>query len=231
MFWPPMFVAVTAVFTLRAYRTAARERDLRSRWAQKPKPRKGGKAQPMRVSRMELENQVCEFCRGLSNGLKSGQTVLQCLMRMADDFSGPLGDSLSHAVRQFTAGVPLLEALSRETSCLKSKDFEQVIRVLTLFEHTGSDPAEALGQVSANAQERLDLRATLAAKLVDARMSAIIVAILPLVIGLVSLFANRQAIEVTLDTTHGRLLIGLGLLLWVAGSALCWRIANPGWLE
>jgi tight adherence protein B len=185
---------------------------------------------PRLVGSDRIEQQVCELCHGLANGLKCGQSLLQTLTLVGEAIGNPVGLEIRNTVRRFLAGVPLRDALEEAALNINAGDFRQMVRVLGVFERTGSDPADALRRVARCAQERIEMRMSLEAKIVDARISATIVAALPIALGVVSYAAQPRVFHVALGASAGRLSFGLATGLWITGAVMVWVIAHPRWL-
>jgi tight adherence protein B len=144
---------------------------------------------------------------------------------------GQVGECAQNAVALFETGTPILDALEQAANRVRSKDLHQVIRVLRVFDRTGSNPQEALEQCARTAQKRLEMQAVLAAKMADARVSALIVAVLPALLAASGFLLDRASVLGALETVEGKLLIAFGLLLWLVGAYTTWKISHPRWLQ
>ncbi|MDP2857600.1 MAG: type II secretion system F family protein [Bacillota bacterium] len=196
---------------------------LKARVAQRSKPRRRRKA-------AVAGRDICALCEILANGLRCGQGLLQSLSLAAAELEGPLGEALKHAIRQFTAGIPLSRALGDAEQDLQNLDFAQVVRAIEVFKETGGNASEALGQVAKAVREREEMRAILGSHMADAQASSVIVAAMPFVLGALSYATQPGTFMSAARTIEGQCAFGLGAALWMTGAYLTWRITHPGWL-
>ena len=209
----------------------ARDLSLRARWGEARARTAHGDGRPRAGGTAAVEGHaICALCEMVANGLRCGQGLLQSLSVAAGEVEGPLGEAIGNALKQFAAGVPLSQALRAAEQGLRNRDFGQVVRAIEVFQETGGDVSEALAQVAKAARERDDMRATLSSRTADAQVSAVIVAVMPFVLGTLSYISQPAVFHAAARTVEGRCAFVLGLALWGTGACLAWRTTHPEWL-
>jgi len=211
-------------------KTLARECGLRGRWGAL-RARVAESRKPRRRRRPSVAGRdICALCEILGNGLRCGQGLLQSLSLAATELEGPLGEAITHAVKQFAAGVPMSRALGEAEQHLRSPDFTQLVRAIEVFKETGGNASEALAQVAKAVRERDEARAILGSRMADAQASAVIVALMPFVLGALSYATQPATFVSAARTIEGQCAFGLSAALWATGTYLAWRTTHPDWL-
>jgi len=149
----------------------------------------------------------------LAGGLSAGLSLRQALARAARDAPQPAAGELHQVVAELELGARLDEALEAMAARLPDPDLRIMVTAILVQRRTGGNLARALTELSERLEERVRLARELRGATAQARMSAWIVAALPLVGGIMAELAAPGMIARTLG--HGP-----GLLLLVAASAL-----------
>jgi tight adherence protein B len=139
--------------------------------------------------------------------IRSGQTMLQAIQAVADEFDQPLADEFTYCFEQQNLGLSpevSLRDLARRTGLLEVKIF---VLALVVQQESGGNLAELLEKLAAIMRERFHIKGKIRALTAEGRFQALILLLLPL--GVLALLAlvNRNYAQAVLDTPG--LLIGM----------------------
>ena len=176
--------------------------------------------QAVRASRARgraLATQMPEVLRALAGGLRAGRSLPQALAAARDDAAEPVRAALGAAVERLSLGAPMedaLEAFARAASCEAARTAAETLRI---GRAAGANLPQVIDVMVESLTERDRLARDRRAATSQARMSAAVVASMPLAF-FVLLGKNAKAqIAVLVGTPAGWVLLGLGLSLEAAG--------------
>ena len=134
------------------------------------------------LKKRRLKKFIDEFATSIDvivRGVKSGLPLNDCLGIVARESSEPLKSEFADLVEQQRVGVPLGECFNRmmETTPLQEVNFFAI--VIAIQQQAGGNLAEALGNLAQVLRDRKMLTSKVKALSAEARMSAIIIGILP----------------------------------------------------
>ena len=156
----------------------------------------------------------------LAGTLRAGYSLLQGVEAVAQEVEDPMGRELRRVLAEARLGRPLEQALEEAAERMKSPDFEWAVMAIRIQREVGGNLAELLDTVAETMIQRERLRREIRALTAEGRISAIVLGVLPVGLGLVMYSMNPEYMEPLLDTGFGQaLLIGAGLL---AGVGFYW---------
>lgn len=156
-----------------------------------------------------------EIAFSLASHIRAGETLAQALRDVAAEGSDAPYSLLKKACHEYEAGVPILEALN--AAARGSGGFERLTGVFELGLVYGGDLPSLLCRTADEMRRQRTRRSEAKSKLVEARLTALLLTILPWAIGLFSFSQDpRIGRTLTLDP-QGRLLFLLALGLWCCG--------------
>jgi tight adherence protein B len=100
------------------------------------------------------------------------------------------------------------------------QDFRFYVVALILQRRTGGGLAETLGNLSSVIRRRKEVRLKARALSAEAKASAVVLAILPLVVGGIMYMSNRPLMSVLFSDPRGRFALGLAMVSLLAGIAV-----------
>lgn len=158
--------------------------------------------------------------------LRAGDTVAGALRAAAAEVADPLGPALADVVDRFERGEPLPEALGSLARRLPIPSVEVMAAVLGMVRRLGGPAPQALADVAASARDRLQGERSARAAAAQARVSAAVVAVLPLVFGLLVGAVDARALALLWSWPLGVACLGGGLVLDLAGFWWMARLAR-----
>jgi tight adherence protein B len=153
----------------------------------------------------------------LSGSLRAGYSLMQGVEAVSQEVEDPMGRELRRVMVEARLGRPLEVALDDAATRMGSPDFEWAVLAIRIQREVGGNLAELLMIVSETMLQRERLRRDVRALTAEGRISAIVLAILPLMLGVAMYIINPDYIRVLFDTTAGNLMILGGIVLALVG--------------
>ncbi|MCR4397403.1 MAG: type II secretion system F family protein [Firmicutes bacterium] len=168
--------------------------------------------------RRRLEEQIESLAVLMGGAVASGQTVVQALESCAGDVpDAPLGPEIRRVVDEYRVGTPILASLSSMSERLAHPDLDYLVRIIEIHMLSGGEFGGVLENVVNTLRQRRSLRLELKAGCAEARISAAVVAALPVVLAAFT-FATRPEMLLALGrTVAGRLGVAYAVASWLCG--------------
>jgi tight adherence protein B len=175
------------------------------------------------------DEQLADAVRAIASALRAGLSVPQSLAYAAGEAPPPLDGSLRDVVDALDVGVPSDEALDRWADRVGTDDARLVAGVLQLHRRSGGDLPVVLDQVAVTLRDRQAAAREVRALTAQARLSGVILGVLPIGFFAFLWLTSRRQIEGALATPAGLGAVVLGLTL--EGLAFVWirRLLEVRW--
>jgi tight adherence protein B len=159
-------------------------------------------------------------------GIKTGLPLGDCLKIIAHESPEPVRAEFLRVVEGESLGVPLDTCLTQMYDRMPVSEVNFFATVLNIQRSTGGNLGEALGNLSNVLRSRKLLAEKIKALSAEAKMSAIIIGALPLVVmALVSVMSPDYMTELyTTKTGHRNLMIGAGMM--ILGTLMMRKMIN-----
>jgi tight adherence protein B len=145
---------------------------------------------------------------------------MQGVEAVSQEVSEPMGHELRRVVTESRLGRPLEESLQASADRMQSADFQWAVMAIGIQREVGGNLAELLLTVGDTMTQRERLRRDVSALTAEGKISAIVLGLLPVGLGLAMWLMNPDYIAVLFDTTLGNILLGGAILL--AGIGFYW---------
>lgn len=164
-----------------------------------------------------FEAQLPEALDAIVNSLKAGYSFPAALEFAAGEVPAPLGPELARVRDEQRLGVEARPALVAMADRVGTPDVRMFVTAVLVQRETGGNLAELLDDLARLVRDRAAFRGRVAALTAEPRMSAIVLALLP-----VSLFAllfglNRPYMQPLVSTPIGRLMLITSAVLSLGG--------------
>jgi tight adherence protein B len=153
----------------------------------------------------------------LASTLRAGYSLMQGVEAVSQEVSEPIGRELRRVVTEARLGRPLEESLDGVATRMESADFNWAVMAIRIQREVGGNLAELLVTVAETMTERERLRRDVNALTAEGRISAIVLGLLPVGIGLFILGANPEYLDPLFDETFGNVLLGVAAVLMGVG--------------
>jgi tight adherence protein B len=171
--------------------------------------------------RRRAGEQLADAVGAMSAGLRAGLSLAQSFAYARDEADEPLRSDLASLVDRIDMGTPVGEALSDWADAQGSDDAVLVVGVLDLHRRSGGDLPTVLDSLAGTLRERRAAHRDVRALTAQARLSGVILGMLPIgFFGFLLLTSRREMLE-AIATPLGKTALGVGLglemlaFLWI----------------
>lgn len=177
----------------------------------------------LRVRQVRVEKLLPEAFGTLAISLGSGLSLVQAIRYVGFHAEEPVRSEFLRAASEMSCGISASEALDALVDRMRAPGLDLVTLALSVSRRTGAPLAELLAEASRLAEDRVELARRLDVKTSQARMSARLVACMPIgMILFLSLLSSDFRIGVATPT--GLASIAIALTLNVTAGAIIHHI-------
>jgi tight adherence protein B len=153
----------------------------------------------------------------LSGSLRAGYSLMQGVEAVSQEVEDPMGKELRRVVTEARLGRELESSLDGVAERMSSPDFAWAVMAIRIQREVGGNLAELLMTVSETMVQRDRLRRDVNSLTAEGRMSAIILALLPIGLGLFMWASNPEYMSPLGNTGMGQALLGLATVSALIG--------------
>jgi tight adherence protein B len=170
-------------------------------------------------------DQLPDVLQLVTTALRSGFGMTQALDSVAQEAEEPARSEFDHVLVESRMGRDLSDAMRALAERMESKDLEWVVSAIDINRETGGNLSEVLNTVSATVRERQRVARQVATLTAEGRLSARIIAVMPVLMALVQWRTNPEMFALL---THGAGLVALIIagILMVLGGLWVRKIVN-----
>lgn len=161
--------------------------------------------------------QLPDTLQMLAGSLRAGFSLMQGVEAVAEEISEPMGKELRRVVTEARLGRDLEDSLDAVAERMESPDFSWAVMAIRIQREVGGNLSELLMTVSDTMQARERLRRDVASLTAEGRISAIVLGIMPPVLGVVMMVVNPGYMKPLFSESLGKALLGLALVGMVVG--------------
>lgn len=176
--------------------------------------------------RVQINAQVVDMVELLASSLKSGFGVVQSLDLAGREQPEPMSGELRRVVREIHLGSNTEESLERFAQRTGDPDLTLVMTAILVQRRVGGDLGEVLLNLAGTIRDRSRVRGEVQALTAQARMSAWVVGLLPVVLSGALFVLAPAHISLLFTDPVGRLMAGGALLLELVGFWMVQRVAK-----
>ena len=173
-----------------------------------------------------LREQLPDVLTIMASSLRAGHSFLQSLDTVAKEIAQPAAGEFQRVVAEIRLGRPAEDALEALAQRVGSPDFMWAVLAVNIQREVGGNLAEILDTVADTLRERAMLRRQIKVLTAEGRLSAWVLALLPVAIGLYMAAVNPSYIGLLVTTTIGLVMLGTAIVLMVLGVLWMRKIVN-----
>lgn len=159
-------------------------------------------------------------------GVRTGLPLNDCLKIIAHESPDPLGTEFRRVVEGESLGIPIHVCLEQMYERMPISEVNFFSTVLNIQKTTGGNLGEALANLSKVLRGRKLLREKIKALSAEAKMSAIIIGSLPVIVMILVTLASPDYMNDLYKTTTGQRNMIIGAVMMVAGTAMMKKMIN-----
>lgn len=162
-------------------------------------------------------SQLPDTLQLLAGSLRAGYSLLQGVDAVAQQIENPMGKELGRALSEARLGRSIDDALNDVAKRMGSADFDWAVMAVRIQREVGGNLAELLMTVAETMVARERLRRDVKALTAEGRISAIVLGIMPVTLGILLFVLNPDYMSKLVDTSLGRAMLGGSILLALFG--------------
>lgn len=160
----------------------------------------------------------------MSNGLKSGLSVVQALGLVSQEMPNPIQQEFALILSQNKLGVPLDEAFTNLSKRVKADDVEMFVTSINILKETGGNLAETFDTIVSTIRERIKVENKIAALTAQGFYQAIFVMAIPPLMGIYFYQTDPEMMRPMFTTAIGWLMVMVIIALEVVGFFVIMKI-------
>ncbi|MBU9711579.1 type II secretion system F family protein [Evansella tamaricis] len=153
----------------------------------------------------------------MSSAMKSGFSFMQAMQLVSREVPDPIGTEFQRTINEINLGISTEEAFANLLQRLPNKDLEVAIQAILIQRSTGGNLATILETIQETITERIRMKDELKALTSQGRMSALVITLLPIGLGLVLNVMNPGYFTPMLSHPLGLVLLGGGVVSGLFG--------------
>ena len=174
----------------------------------------------------KIENALPDLLITLAASLKAGHSFRQGIQATVEDSDGPLQKELKRVLTETSLGRSMDQALEQMAARVGSEDLEFVITAVTIQSQVGGSLAGIFDLVADTIRQRQQFARKIRSLTAMGRMSAYVLAGLPIFLALALTVMNPSYMSPLYDTPTGHKLIMLGVGMMFVGSLVLKKIVS-----
>lgn len=181
-------------------------------------------AQKSRARLAKFGDQLELVLRLMASGLRAGLGLRQALVLVIDELDDPARTEFMRVLGQANIGQSVHDALDGLAKRMPSDECAMMVRAIRVQSQTGGNLAKVLEHLAHTIKERRRVHRKMRALTAEGRMSAWVIALLPVVVGGMIMLLNPMMGHALLQTGIGHGVMLIVCILELAGVALLRRM-------
>lgn len=158
--------------------------------------------------RRRFQEQFADAAALIGNSVRSGLSLMQAFEVVVREMEDPMAYELYQVLQATRMGAPLDTVLEEWAARMKNSDLDIFVTAIIIQRQTGGDLAHVLNTLANTVRQRQRIQGQISALTAQGRLGAMVLAGLPLFMGIVLYFLNPS--RMTLMVSHP---IGWAMLL------------------
>jgi tight adherence protein B len=180
----------------------------------------------VRKRQAAFADQLVDVLQLMSGSIRSGFGLMQAMDTVAQEIPPPAGVEFQRVKVETQLGRDSSEALMAMADRVGSEDFKWVVEAIDIHRDVGGDLADILDSVMETIRDRIRIRRRIQTLSAEGKVSGIILSLLPVVLTIAMLIISPNYIATLFNTTVGRVLIVIGLVLMAIGALWMRRVTS-----
>lgn len=173
---------------------------------------------------LKCASQLPQALETMSTAMKSGFSFMQAMQIIAKEVPDPIGPEFSRAIQDINLGVSMETAFETMLKRLPNKDLDIVVTALLIQRTTGGNLTQILETIKETITERVRMKEELNALTAQGKMSAWVISLLPVILGLLLNVMNPAYFSPLVSHPLGWTLLGFGAISGMVGWLLIQKI-------
>lgn len=174
----------------------------------------------------QIAGEVGDALTAISKALRVGQGIMQALSHAAEETAEPLGGELKTLFRDLQLGADAETAFADLSTRVGSADLDIAITAIVIQRGAGGNLSQILDGVARTIRERAKLNNEVRVLTSRQRLTANLVAAMPIVIAVAFIALNPKLGGLLFTTTAGQISAGVGVAFEVMGILIIRQLSK-----
>lgn len=176
----------------------------------------------LRVEKLTL--QLVDGLNLMSNGMKSGLSVVQAMGLVVQEMPDPIQQEFNLVLSENRLGIPLEEALNSMSKRVISDDVEMLVTSINILKETGGNLAETFDTISGTIRERVKVQKKITAMTTQGFYQGMILMSVPPLLGLILYQTDPEMMSPLFTTALGWIMVMVIIVLEVIGFFVIMKV-------
>ena len=159
-----------------------------------------------------------------SRSLRAGYAFTGAVQLVAQEMPDPVGPEFQKIFDEQNLGIPLRQALVGLTERIETLDVRFFVTAVLIQRDTGGNLAEIMDKISYVIRERFRVQGQLRIFTAQARMSGIILTVMPPLVAFIIFLLNPEYMKPLWYDKLGNYMVGMGVVLQITGALVIRKI-------
>jgi len=170
--------------------------------------------------------QLVDALVAMGNALRAGYSLHATFELLAREMPNPMGQEMRMVVQEMQVGVSMDDALHHLYERMPSQDLDLLITSIIISREVGGNLTEIFDNIAETIRERHRIEGKIRALTAQGKIQGIVVALLPVAIGVILNAINPDFMRPMFTTWIGGLMLALIVILELLGAYFIWRIVS-----
>ncbi len=175
---------------------------------------------------LKFEEQFPESLEFVARAMRAGHAFSVSLDMLHREFPEPLAGEFRRTFDEHNLGLPLETALQKLAARVPLMDVQFFVSAVLLQKRTGGNLAELLDKLAYVIRERFKLRGRIRAVSAHGRMTGAALSLIPLAVGGLMFFVNREYVTFFFRDDTGQMMVGGACALQLLGYLVIRKIVT-----
>ena len=174
----------------------------------------------------KFQAQLHEALDLIARALKAGHSFNSAMQLAAEEFGDPLGTEFQETIDELNFGVSLPDALKNLSVRVDCNEIKYFVIAVIIQKETGGNLAGLIESLADILRERFKFQGKIRILSAEGKMSAIILILLPFLIGGWLSFSNPKFLEPLVTETIGQIMLGGAGIMMIIGIFIMSRMVK-----
>ena len=171
-----------------------------------------------------FEDQLLDALAFMSNGLRSGLSLVQTMEMVVEELSNPISQEFALVLSEQRVGVPFEEALLNLEKRIGSEDVQILVTSINILRQSGGNLSETFQTISYTIRERKKVKGKIKTMTAQGVSQAVIITVMPFALGAILWAFDHELMARMWSTWLGWALIFVLLFLQTVGALIMRKI-------
>lgn len=162
----------------------------------------------------------------IARALKAGHAFFVGVKIAGDELADPIGGEFRRVYEDISVGLAVSEAMERLLDRVECPDVKYFVTAVTVQRETGGNLAEIIESLGMTIRKRFEFHAKVKALSAEGVLSAIIVFVMPFVMGLFQYTMNPEYMSLLWTDPMGRTMASVAAVMMVVGAIVTRRLID-----